>query len=448
VDTVSRPDVVLLVVAALLVPLAGVLAGIDSALVRVSAARVEEMERAGLRGAHSLAAVIADRPRHTNLLLLLRLACELGATTLVARVVINWLGPGWGAVGFTVAVMVLVTYVLAGVGPRTLGRQHPYRVALATAGLVRALARLLGPLASLLILLGNAITPGRGFREGPFATEVELRELVDLAEQRGVVEHGERNMIHSVFELGDTIAREVMVPRTEVVWIERGKSVRQALALALRSGFSRIPVIGENVDDVIGIAYLKDLSARAQDPQARNTKVEELMRPPTFVPESKPVDELLREMQARRTHIAVVIDEYGGTAGLVTIEDILEEIVGEIADEYDTERPTVEWVDEDTARVTARMAVEDLSDLFGTEVPDLGDVETVGGLLARELGRVPIPGASVPVAGLVLTAETTGGRRNRIDTVLVHREPQPEPAPEPEQRRSRHSADQSAETQR
>ena len=437
---------VLLVVAALLVPLAGVLAGIDSALVRVSAARVEEMERAGLRGARSLAAVITDRPRHTNLLLLLRLACELGATTLVARVVINWLGPGWGAVGFTVAVMVLVTYVLAGVGPRTLGRQHPYRVALATAGPVRALARLLGPLASLLILLGNAITPGRGFREGPFATEVELRELVDLAEQRGVVEHGERNMIHSVFELGDTIAREVMVPRTEVVWIERGKSVRQALALALRSGFSRIPVIGENVDDVIGIAYLKDLAARAQDPHARNTKVEELMRPPTFVPESKPVDELLREMQARRTHIAIVIDEYGGTAGLVTIEDILEEIVGEIADEYDTERPTVEWVDDDTARVTARMAVEDLGELFGTEVPDLGDVETVGGLLARELGRVPIPGASVPVAGLVLTAETTGGRRNRIDTVLVHREPEPEPAPEPEQRRSRQSADQSAET--
>ncbi|MFL6130858.1 MAG: hemolysin family protein [Mycobacteriales bacterium] len=441
----SQPDVVLLVVAALLVPLAGVLAAIDAALGRVSTARVEEMEREGLRGGPALAAVIADRPRHTNLLLLLRLVCELGATTLVARVVINWLGAGWAAVGFTVLVMVLVTYVLVGVGPRTLGRQHPYRLALATAGPVRALARLLGPLASLLILIGNAITPGRGFREGPFATEVELRELVDLAEQRGVVEHGERNMIHSVFELGDTIAREVMVPRTEVVWIERGKSVRQALALALRSGFSRIPVVGDNVDDVVGIAYLKDLAARAQDPQARNTKVEELMRPPTFVPESKPVDELLREMQARRTHIAVVIDEYGGTAGLLTIEDILEEIVGEIADEYDTERPPVEWVDQDTARVTARMAVEDLGELFGTEVPDLGDVETVGGLLARELGRVPIPGASVPVAGLVLTAETTGGRRNRIDTVLVHRESPPEPAPESEQRRSRQPAEQSVD---
>jgi CBS domain containing-hemolysin-like protein len=446
---VSQSDVVLLVVAAVLVPLAGVLAGIDAALGRVSAARVEEMEREGLRGAHTLAQVIADRPRHTNLLLLLRLVCELGATTLVTRVVFNWLGAGWAAVVFTVGVMVLVTYVLVGVGPRTLGRQHPYRVALATARPVRGLVRLLGPLTSLLILLGNAITPGRGFREGPFATEVELRELVDLAEQRGVVEHGERNMIHSVFELSDTIAREVMVPRTEVVWIERGKSVRQALALALRSGFSRIPVIGENVDDVIGIAYLKDLAARAQDPQARNTKVEELMRPPTFVPESKPVDELLREMQARRTHMAIVIDEYGGTAGLVTIEDILEEIVGEIADEYDTERPPVEWLDDDTARVTARMAVEDLDELFGVEVPDLGDVETVGGLLARELGRVPIPGASVQVAGLTLTAETTGGRRNRIDTVLVHREPPAEPPatpPGPEQRRSRQPAEHSTES--
>ena len=444
----SRPDLVLLVVAAVLVPLAGVLAGVDAALVRVSAARVEEMEREGLRRAHTLAVVIADRPRHTNLLLLLRIACELGATTLVTLVVIDWLGAGWAAVGFTVAVMVLVTYVLVGVGPRTLGRQHPYQVALAAAGLVRGLARLLGPLASLLILVGNAITPGRGFREGPFATEVELRELVDLAEQRGVVEHGERNMIHSVFELGDTIAREVMVPRTEVVWIERGKSVRQALALALRSGFSRIPVIGDNVDDVVGIAYLKDLAARAQDPQARTTKVEELMRPPTFVPESKPVDELLRDMQAQRIHIAIVVDEYGGFAGLVTIEDILEEIVGEIADEYDTERPPVEWVDDDTARVTARMAVEDLSDTFGTEVPDLGDVETVGGLLARELGRVPIPGASVSVAGLTLTAESVGGRRNRIDTVLVHRVPAeepPAPAAGTEQRRPRQPAEQTAD---
>ena len=426
----TSQDVALLVLAALLVPLAGVLAGMDSALVRVSAARVEEMEREGVRRARVLAEVIADRPRHTNLLLLLRMVCELLATVLVARAMIDWLGSNWRAVLLTAAIMVVVSYVLVGVGPRTLGRQHPYGVALASAGLIRRVAQVLSPLSKLLILIGNAITPGRGFREGPFATEVELRELVDLAEQRGVVEHGERNMIHSVFELGDTIAREVMVPRTEVVWIERGKTIRQALALALRSGFSRIPVIGDNVDDVVGLVYLKDLAARAQDQRGGTTKVDELMRPAAFVPESKPVDELLREMQARRTHMAIVIDEYGGTAGLVTIEDILEEIVGEIADEYDVERPPVEWLDADTARVTARMAIEDLGELFDTDVPDAGDVETVGGLLARELGRVPIPGASVAVDGLVLTAESAGGRRNRIDTVVVSREPAADPAPE------------------
>jgi len=212
------------------------------------------------------------------------------------------------------------------------------------------------------------------------------------------------------------------VPRTEVVWIERGKTVRQALALALRSGFSRIPVIGENVDDIVGVAYLKDLAGRAQDAQARTTRVEEVMRPVYFVPESKPVDELLREMQVHRVHMAIVIDEYGGTAGLVTIEDILEEIVGEITDEYDVERPPVEWLDNNTARVTARLSVADLSELFGVSIPD-GDVETVGGLLARELGRVPIPGAEAEVAGLRLTAESVGGRRNRIDTVLVRGSP-------------------------
>src|SRR6202012_4226940 len=237
---------------------------------------------------------------------------------------------------------------------RTLGRQHPYRVALASSWFVRGLGRLFGPLSALLILVGNMIPPGRGFREGPFSSEVELRELVDLAELRGVVEHGERQMIQSVFELGDTIAREVMVPRTEVVWVESNKTVPQALALALRSGFSRIPVIGENVDDIVGVVYLKDLAGRAQDPdRARLTKVEDVMRKASYVPESKPVDELLREMQAMRTHLVIVIDEYGCPAGIVTIEHILEEIVGEIADEYDEgERPPVQRIDDDTVRVT------------------------------------------------------------------------------------------------
>jgi magnesium and cobalt exporter, CNNM family len=418
----SGADIAVLVVAICLVPLGGIFAGFDAALARVSVARVEELVREGRRGARTLRLVVADRARYTNLLLLLRVICEVTATVLATIVARTEFGHRWPITLAVIAIMVVVSYVLVGVGPRTLGRQHPYRLALAGAGTVRFLGRLFGPVPTLLIWLGNAVTPGRGFRDGPFSSEVELRELVDIAEQRGVVEHGEREMIQSVFELGDTIAREVMVPRTEVVWIESTKSVPQAMALALRSGFSRIPVIGENVDDIIGVVYLKDLARRAQDAErARSTKIEEVMRRPVFVPESKPVDELLREMQAHRTHIAVVIDEYGGTAGLITIEDILEEIVGEITDEYDDERPPVERIDDNTARVTARLSVEDLADLFDVELPDRDDVETVGGLLAERLGRVPIPGATARVNGLELVAESAGGRRNRIDTVLVRR---------------------------
>jgi CBS domain containing-hemolysin-like protein len=415
--------ITMLVIAICLVPLAGLFAAMDAALQRVSKARVEEMRREGVKRAAGLEQVVAERSRHVALLLLLRIICETVATVLLTVVLYNLWGSSWQTVLTAAGVMTVVSYVLVGVGPRTLGRQHAYGVALASAGVVRRLGRVLGPVATLLILIGNGLTPGRGFRDGPFSSEVELRELVDMAEERGVVESGERNMIHSVFELGDTIAREVMVPRTDVVWIERTKTVRQALALALRSGFSRIPVIGENVDDVVGVVYLKDLVRRSQNTHDRNgPKVEEVMRPPTFVPESKPVDELLRNMQAQRIHIAIVVDEYGGFAGLVTIEDILEEIVGEIADEHDAfQRPPVEELPDGSMRVTARLSVEDLAELFHVELPEDDDVETVGGLLARELGRVPIEGSAVEVAGLRLVAESTGGRRNRIDTLLVCR---------------------------
>jgi CBS domain containing-hemolysin-like protein len=423
------PDLTLLVFAAGLVVLAGLFAMIDSALNTVSAARAAELAREGVRGARALQMVAADAVRHINLLLLLRLLCELTATTLVALVAVDRFGAGWTAALVTAGAMTVVSFVVVGVFPRTLGRQHAYTVGRATAGLVRWLGRALGPLASLLILIGNAVTPGRGFRGGPFATQVELRELVDLAEQRGVVEHGERQMIHSVFALGDTIAREVMVPRTDMVWIEADKAVRQALALFLRSGFSRIPVIGESVDDVLGVLYLKDVVRRTQsgDPAAADVPVAEIMRAASFVPESKPVDDLLSEMQAARIHVAIVVDEYGGTAGLVTIEDILEEIVGEITDEYDVERPPVEQLPGGAVRVAARLPVEDLGELFETELP-ADEVETVGGLLAQARGRVPSPGAAADVAGLRLLAEGTTGRRNRIDTVLVRRATGDEPA--------------------
>jgi CBS domain containing-hemolysin-like protein len=321
--------------------------------------------------------------------------------------------------------MVVVSYVLVGVGPRTIGRQHPYRVGLIAAGPVRVLGYVLGPLSRLLIWIGNLITPGRGFREGPFSSEVELRELVDLAGERGVVDEGEREMIHSVFELGDTIAREVMVPRTEIVWIERAKSVRQALALSLRTGFTRLPVIDDSVDDVVGVVNLKDLMSDTLESQGGNGRtVGDLMGSAAFVPDTKRLDELLKQMQRDRTHLAIVIDEYGGTAGLVTIEDILEEIVGEITDESDDpdERPPIEKLPDGTVRVSSRLPTEDLGELFDVELDD-DDVETVGGLLAQRLGRVPLPGTEAEIAGLRLRAEGGKDRRGRIriTSVLVRK---------------------------
>ncbi|MEO6086280.1 MAG: hemolysin family protein [Umezawaea sp.] len=411
----------LIFLAVVLVLAAGLFAAADAALGTVSRARVEGLQRQGRTGARQLLQVLADRPRHVNLLLLLRLACELSATVLVTVVCLRLVWPPWLAVVVAGLSMLVVSYVLVGVGPRTIGRQHPYAVGLVAAAPIRVLGRVLGPLSRLLILVGNAITPGKGFREGPFSSEVELRELVDMAQERGVVDEGEREMIHSVFELGDTIAREVMVPRTEIVWIEQAKSLRQALALSLRTGYTRVPVIGESVDDIVGVVNLKDLVRVTFADEADGTTVGELMKPATFIPDSKPLADLLREMQLSRTHLAIVIDEYGGTAGLLTIEDIIEEIVGEITDESDTDdRPPVEHLVDGAVRVSARLPVDDLDALFGTEL-DEHEVETVGGLLAQRLGRVPLPGTEAEIAGLRMRAE--GGKdergRMRITTVLV-----------------------------
>ena len=411
--------VVPLVVAAVFVAVAAALACAEVGLSRVSRVRVEELARADRRGAPRLQQVLADPPRSLNLLLLLRLVCELSAAGIVTAYCLDRVD-GSLAVVLAVLVMTLISYIVIGVAPRTIGRQQAERVALLSAGPTLSLARLFGPLPRLLILLGNALTPGKGFREGPFASEAELRDLVEMAQERGVVEQSERDMIESVFELGDTIVRGVMVPRTDIVVIERGKTVRQAVNLLLRSGFSRVPVVGENTDDVVGVVYLKDLVRKERAEGGGQLKVEDAMREPVFVPESKPVDELLREMQASLGHIAVVVDEYGGTAGLVTIEDVLEEIVGEITDEYDREDPPVEELEDGSVRVTARLPVEDLEQRYDVHLPH-EDVDTVGGLLATLLGRVPIPGATVEVQGLVLLAESAKGRRNRIGTVLVRR---------------------------
>ena len=429
----SGNDAWLLVLAALLVVAAGLLSSIDAALSTFSKSRADELVAEGRRGAERLRDVVEDRARYLNTALFLRMLTEIAAIGVVTLVMLDVVARARGVTGVSTSdrwlallgstlVMLMISFVVIGVGPRTIGRQHSQRVALATAGFLTVAARVLGPLTQVLIMLGNAITPGKGFTEGPFASEAELRELVDLAEASAVIESGERAMIHSVFELGDTLTREVMVPRTDVVFIERHKTLRQAISLCLRSGYSRIPVVGDNLDDIVGFAYLKDLTKRVFDRhEAESTeRVDSVMRPVLYVPDSKPVDALMREMQAERRHVAVVVDEYGGTAGLVTIEDVLEEIVGEITDEYDQAEVEVEHLADGSTRMSSRVDVDDLGEIVGVEVVD-DDVDTIGGLMAKYLGRVPIPGSVVETHGLRFEAESTAGRRNRIGTVLVTR---------------------------
>ncbi len=411
----------LIVVAVLLLALAALAACVQTALARLSRVAVQEVARrrpaAGLR-----LAGLASAPRgHTAALLLVRAFGELGAAACVTVAVVRSHGDGASALAISTVVLTVVGYTLLGAA-RALGARHSARVAGWAAGPVSVLAHLLGPLSR---------TLPAAAAEGALASEAELRDLVDQAEESGLVDPRERELINSVFDLGDTIVREVMVPRTEMVLIERTKTVGQALSLALRSGFSRMPVVGDNADDVVGVVYLKDLTRRHIDGRAGD-RVETVMRVPLLVPDSKPADELLRDMQAARTHLAIVIDEYGGTAGLVTIEDILEEIVGEIADEYDQEPDPVEDLGEHRYRVTARLPVEDLAELVGVPATafDEAGVETVGGLLASALGRVPIPGAVARVGSVRLEAERASGRRHRIATVLVAVE-DPEPAGRP-----------------
>jgi CBS domain containing-hemolysin-like protein len=412
----------LLVAALVLMALAGWCTSAETALLRVSRAGARELGRSGSEAAGPLQAALTETPRYLSVILLARVAAEISSAVLVTAVLVQWWGIGWRAFLVTAIAVTLAAYLIAGAVPRTIARRNPVGVASAAATVLRPIVRLLGPVPKLLAAAGTALAPGRGQRETASDSEEDLRGLVDLLEQRQIIEPGERAMIHSVFELGDTIVREVMVPRTDMVFVERHKTLRQALSLALRSGFSRIPVIGENLDDVVGMAYLKDIMTRIHEhPEGESVEtVDSIMRRATFAPESKPVDDLLREMQAQHVHVAIVIDEYGGTAGLVTIEDILEEIVGEIADEYDRELPPVEWLPDGTARVSARLSVEEFEELFGVTI-DAEDVETVGGLLAHQLGKVPIAGSVATVAGLRLTAESLAGRRNRIGTVTVQR---------------------------
>jgi CBS domain containing-hemolysin-like protein len=413
-------SLILVAIAATLI--AFLLSAADTALTRMSRSRAEQLSEEGRRGGAALVDIVADSAPYLSVATFVRVVAEATAAVAITVAVDVGTDSHWQTALIAIAIMSVVSFVLVGVSPRTIGRQHGERVALLAAPIVRALRIVLGPLAKLLIVFGNAVTPGRGYAEGPFASEAELRDLVDLAGESAVIEAGEREMIHSIFELGDTVVREVMVPRPDMVTIHRDKVLRQAMSMFLRSGFSRVPVVGEDADDVQGVLYFKDVARQvnANSGAAHSVRVCDVMRPVQRVPDSKPVDDLLRQMQLERQHFAIVIDEYGGTAGLVTIEDILEEIVGEITDEYDRDVQEVEHLEDGTVRVPATMPVDDLADMFGVDI-EIEDVDSVGGLLAATIGMVPLVGSVGTVAGLELTAERMAGRRRRVSTVLARR---------------------------
>lgn len=403
--------------AVLLVPLAAVLQAARLAFVRMTPHRAAKLADEGRRGAEGVVALMRAPARARNALALLVVAAEVAVVALVTAVAMRQAVTGW-AVAAGIVVGVVVLFIVVETAAKTFALHRSDGITCAMAAPVGAVTRIVAPLAQALVRVSDTLAADKASDQPPSVTEEELREMVDLAESGDIVESSERDMIHSILELDDTVVREIMVPRPDMVMVSADEPLPSVLETILRAGHSRLPVYRGDRDRIVGLIYAKDLLRRLHATGDEEGAWEDLVRPATFVPELKPVDALLRELQAEKVHLAVVVDEYGATTGLVTVEDILEEIVGEIVDEYDREEILVENVDEQVWRVDARLAIDELNDLLATDLPD-DEWDTVGGLLFGVLGHVADSGEQVEVDSLRLTAEKVVGRR--IAKVLVER---------------------------
>lgn len=398
-----------------LVGIGGWLAAADSALGVLSRANLLELAES-TRASGSLKAIAGDISAHSNAANFVRVVAETTAAVLVTLTLayrLDW----WWALLISALIMTLVSFVLVGSSPRAFGRFHAEGVVKWSARLIRACRLLLGPIASALVAFGDRVIPGKP-RNVSFSSEEQLLSMVDEATEMDVLEEDDRELIHSIFEFNDTVVREVMVPRTDMVTVESGTEVQEAMSLFLRHGISRMPVVGEDADEVVGVLYLRDVSRHLFESEDRSAPVEKLARPAVYVPESQKVDDLLRQMQSQSNHLAMVVDEYGGIAGLVTMEDVIEELVGEISDEYDRGPVEIQEIEAGKFRVSARLPIDELGDLFDLELED-ENVDTVGGLLVKELGRFPQPGSSIETSGIRLTAERIEAHGTRLKTVIV-----------------------------
>jgi CBS domain containing-hemolysin-like protein len=402
---VNATDLWMLVAVVVLFVLSILLAIAETALTRVSKPKAQALAETGGRRGRALLRLI-ENEEWLNPVLLAVLASQMVQSTLVGAVV----GVGWGLLVATV-LNVTVFFVFAEVAPKTWAIQHTDRAALAAAGPVRLLADLppLRWLSRGLIGLTNVILPGKGLKRGPYLSEQELLAVADQAVEEAVIEAEERDLIESIIEFGDTVVREVMVPRPDMITVRADFRVEDVLEIVLLNGYSRLPVCGEGIDDIVGLVYAKDLM-RAQRDDKDHLEVRDLLRPAHFVPETKRVPALLADMQREKFHMAIVVDEYGGTAGLVTLEDLVEELVGEIVDEFDVEDPNVEPLPGGDLRVNARVPVDEVNDLLHARLPE-GDWDSIGGLLLSELGHVPSEGEAIELDGWRLTAERVQGRR-------------------------------------
>ncbi|GAA3335097.1 hemolysin family protein [Curtobacterium sp. C1] len=411
---------VLLAVAFVLVVVGGLLAASDAALTVLSRADLDEIAKDSSRR-RAIEAIADDVGAHVNALNFVRVLAETAAAVLVTIALVTVFDTWWVALIVSAAIMTAVSFVLVGSSPRSVGRAHAERFIAATGGLVRGVRIVLGPLAGLLVAIGDRVTPGRGRSASTVSSEEQLLSLVDEATESNVLEQDDRELIHSVFEFSDTLVREVMVPRTDMLTVDGDDTLAAGMEQFLVAGVSRMPVTGKDSDDVLGVLYLRDVSRALYERQgAGQEPVTTLLRPAEFVPESKHADDTLRHMQLAKNHLVLVVDEYGGVAGLVTMEDLIEELVGDISDEYDRTVVDRTEVEPGVWRIAARLPIDELGDLFGIELED-DDVDTAGGLLTKELGRLPVSGEQVSVSGLLLTADRVEGKRRHLVTVLAER---------------------------
>ena len=401
-----------------LIGFGGLMAASESAMGVLSTDDIRDQAR-GRRSERSLVALADDLGPHRTVTTFVRILAETAAAVLVTLELVTAGLPYWAALLLAIFIMSVASFVLAGSSPRSVGRAHPEEVLSVSAPLIHLFRVILGPLANFLVTMGDKVTPGRPGNTS-FASEDQLLSMVDEAVKHDVIESDERELIHSIFEWGDTVAREVMVPRTDMVTIDADSTLDAATKVFLDSGYSRVPVIADDVDEVVGVLNLRDVSRRSfENPgDFSSLSAKDLTRPAMFVPESKKADDTLKQMQAQHTHLALVVDEHGGIAGLVTLEDLIEELVGDIADEHDRGAPEVEQLTEQRFRVATRLPLDELGELFGLELDD-DDVDSVGGLLAKELGRLPEVGDKVTVSGLIIEADRSGSHRKRVTRAIV-----------------------------